>query len=72
MQSATAAAHKLATLPTRALTQTRKLFDDAMQMGFEPALRAESRGQSQLGFSHDYREGVAAFLQKRPAQFRDR
>ena len=50
----------------------RKLFDDAMQLGFEPALRAESKAQSQLGFSHDYHEGVNAFQQKRAPQFRDK
>lgn len=72
MPTAMAAAQRLAALPTRALVQTRKLFDDAMQLGFEPALRAESRAQSQLGFSHDYHEGVGAFQQKRPPQFRDR
>ncbi len=72
MTAARTTAQRLAALPTRALVQTRKLFDDAMQMGFEPALRAESRAQSQLGFSHDYHEGVTAFQQKRPAQFKDR
>jgi 2-(1,2-epoxy-1,2-dihydrophenyl)acetyl-CoA isomerase len=72
MSAARTTAQRLAALPTRALVQTRKLFDDAMQMGFEPALRAESRAQSQLGFSHDYYEGVSGFQQKRPAQFKDR
>jgi 2-(1,2-epoxy-1,2-dihydrophenyl)acetyl-CoA isomerase len=24
----------------------------------------------ELGYSHDYREGVAAFIAKRPAQFK--
>ncbi len=72
MSAARSTAQRLAALPSKALTQTRRLFDDAMQMGFEPALRAESRAQSQLGFSHDYYEGVAAFQQKRPAQFKDR
>lgn len=72
MPTALAHAKRLAALPTKALVQTRKLFDDAMQLGFEPALRAESRAQSQLGFSHDYHEGVSAFQQKRPAQFKDR
>ena len=72
LSAARTTAHRLAALPTRALVQTRKLFDDAMQLGFEPALRAESRAQSQLGFSHDYHEGVSAFQQKRAPQFRDR
>jgi 2-(1,2-epoxy-1,2-dihydrophenyl)acetyl-CoA isomerase len=72
MQAAMVAAQRLAALPTRALVQTRKLFDDAMQLGFEPALRAESKAQSQLGFSHDYHEGVNAFQQKRAPQFRDK
>jgi 2-(1,2-epoxy-1,2-dihydrophenyl)acetyl-CoA isomerase len=72
MSAALGAAQRLAALPTRALVATRKRFDDAMQQGFEPALRAESKQQSLLGFSHDYNEGVTAFLEKRPAQFRDR
>lgn len=65
-------AQHLAALPTRALVATRKLFDDAMQQGFEPALRAESRAQSMLGFSEDYAEGVAAFIAHRAPQFRNR
>jgi 2-(1,2-epoxy-1,2-dihydrophenyl)acetyl-CoA isomerase len=65
-------ADQLAALPTRALVQTRKLFDDAMQSTLDVALRAESRVQSQLGFSGDYQEGVAAFQQKRAPQFTDK
>lgn len=72
MASALQVAHRLAALPTRALVTTRKLFDDAQLQGFEPALRAESRAQSMLGFSADYAEGMAAFMEKRPPQFSDR
>ncbi len=72
LPQALATAERLAALPTRALVQTRKLIDDAMQSNFDIALRAESRAQSQLGFSFDYAEGVTAFQQKRPPQFRDR
>ncbi len=66
------AARRLAELPVRALVQTRKLFDDAMQTTLDVALRAESLAQSQLGFSPDYSEGVAAFKDKRPPYFTDR
>jgi 2-(1,2-epoxy-1,2-dihydrophenyl)acetyl-CoA isomerase len=72
LPQALATAERLAALPTRALVQTRKLIDDAMQSNLDLALRAESRAQSQLGFSFDYAEGVTAFQQKRPPQFRDR
>lgn len=72
LPQAVATAQRLAALPTRALVTTRKLFDDAMQSSFDIALRAESRAQSQLGYSHDYAEGVAAFQAKRAPQFRDR
>lgn len=72
LPQALATAERLAALPTRALVQTRKLIDGAMESNLDIALRAESRMQSQLGFSFDYAEGVTAFQQKRPPQFRDR
>ena len=36
------------------------------------ALTLEARLQGELGRAHDFAEGVTAFQQKRPAQFRDR
>jgi 2-(1,2-epoxy-1,2-dihydrophenyl)acetyl-CoA isomerase len=72
LPQALAMAERLAALPTRALVQTRKLIDGSLESNLDIALRAESRLQSQLGFSFDYAEGVTAFQQKRPPQFRDR
>jgi 2-(1,2-epoxy-1,2-dihydrophenyl)acetyl-CoA isomerase len=69
---ALATADRLAAMPTRALVQTRQLVDASLESNLDIALRTESRLQSQLGFSFDYAEGVNAFQQKRPPQFRDR
>jgi 2-(1,2-epoxy-1,2-dihydrophenyl)acetyl-CoA isomerase len=67
-----ALAARLAALPVKALAATRAAIDAAMQLGFADALSREAEWQSRLGASHDYLEGVAAFLAKRPAVFSDR
>jgi len=67
-----AIAAKLAALPTRALAETRRLFDEALNLEYEDALKLEALMQSQLGFAHDYLEGTAAFLDKRAPVYKDR
>ncbi len=63
-------AEKLAVMPTKALVATRHLLRDAGTRSFTQHLDAERDTQSALGRTHDYIEGVTAFLEKRPAQFR--
>ncbi|MDT9001779.1 enoyl-CoA hydratase-related protein [Paucibacter sp. APW11] len=70
--TAQATALKLASMPTRALVETRRAFDEAMELNYEDALKLEAVMQSQLGFAHDYQEGCSAFLEKRAPQFKDR
>jgi 2-(1,2-epoxy-1,2-dihydrophenyl)acetyl-CoA isomerase len=63
-------AERLATMPTQALVQTRKLLRAAATNDLDPQLDLERDTQSALGRTHDYIEGVLAFREKRPAQFK--
>ena len=65
-------AERMAAMPVAALAATRAAMDAAMHLGYAEALSEEGRVQSGLSASHDYLEGVAAFLAKRPATFTDR
>jgi 2-(1,2-epoxy-1,2-dihydrophenyl)acetyl-CoA isomerase len=70
LAAATAMAQRLAALPTRALVATRQLMREGVTRTLPQQLDAERDMQSALGHTHDYFEGVAAFLEKRPAVFR--
>jgi 2-(1,2-epoxy-1,2-dihydrophenyl)acetyl-CoA isomerase len=72
MDSARALALRLAAMPVRALADTRRALDDALDVDYAGALDLEARMQRELGRGHDFAEGVAAFLAKRPAVFTDR
>jgi 2-(1,2-epoxy-1,2-dihydrophenyl)acetyl-CoA isomerase len=63
-------AQRLAVMPTKALVATRKLLREAASRDLDAQLDAERDTQSAMGRTHDYIEGVTAFLQKRPAQFK--
>ena len=63
-------AHDLANGPTVALSLIRKLYWDSPENSFEEQLNLEFQCQLRAGDSEDFREGVGAFLEKRPAKFR--
>ena len=65
-----ALAERLASMPTRALVATRQLLREAGQRTLNQQLDAERDTQAALGRTHDYIEGVTAFLQKRPPVFK--
>ena len=67
-----ALAQKLAAMPVAALAATRRALDDAAGLDMAGALALEARLQRELGHAADFREGVAAFQQKRPPTFTDR
>lgn len=63
-------AERLAAMPTRALVATRELLQGAATRSLDQQLDAERDLQSALGRTHDYIEGVTAFLEKRAPQFK--
>lgn len=65
-----AMASHLAQQPTLALATIKAALQAAWQRDFDGQLDAERDHQRELGRSHDYREGVAAFMAKRPPRYR--
>jgi len=62
-------AHDLANGPTVALSLIRRLYWESPENSYEQQLDLECRMQRAAGASEDFREGVAAFLEKRAAKF---
>jgi len=70
VEAAMQLAQRLAAMPTKALVATRLLLREAASRDLDAQLDAERDMQSALGKTHDYIEGVMAFREKRPAQFK--
>jgi 2-(1,2-epoxy-1,2-dihydrophenyl)acetyl-CoA isomerase len=65
-------AAELAALPTRGIGMTKRLFDAAATATLEEQLEREAQLQAAATQTDDFREGVAAFLEKRPPKFQGR
>ena len=64
-----AIAQKLASLPPLGLAAIKKMLRESWSHTLDQELNLQRDAMRRLGFTEDYREGVAAFLEKRPANF---
>lgn len=65
-------AESLASAPTRALGLTKRAMNRALGTTLDQALAYEAMLQEIAGGTEDHREGIAAFLEKRPPRFSGR
>jgi len=70
MDEAMAMAEHFAKAPTKGLAFTKKAMLASWTNTLEQQLQMEAGMMRELGYSHDYREGVAAFIEKRQPQFK--
>ncbi len=70
MEEATQMAAHLATQPTESLARIKKLVHTSFDYSLDEQLERERMDMQFLGRSHDYREGVAAFMEKREPKFK--
>lgn len=70
MAEATALVTRLAAMPTKAIALTKQALERGAHHTLEAQLDVELELQTQAGDTHDYREGVQAFLEKRKPVYR--
>ena len=63
-------AQQLAKMPTKALGLTKKAIDAGFNQDLSAQLALEEKLQTQAGQTHDFKEGVQAFLEKRSPEFK--
>jgi len=64
-----AIARKLASLPPLGLAAIKEMIRASWSHTLDQELNHQRDAMRRLGFSDDYREGVAAFLEKRQPNF---
>jgi len=65
-----ALATTLSKMPTRGLALTKQAFNQSFVGTYEDQLHDEEILQQRAGSTFDYKEGVQAFLEKRPPNFK--
>jgi 2-(1,2-epoxy-1,2-dihydrophenyl)acetyl-CoA isomerase len=69
-EAVSALANQMAAMPTRGLAYTKQALNRALYHDLDSQLEMEDRLQTMAGKTHDYREGVQAFLEKRKPVFK--
>ena len=67
-----ALAQRFAAGPTRGLARIKTMIRESWGQALDSELDRQRDAMRELGFSDDYREGVAAFMEKRPPNFTGR
>lgn len=70
MDDVMAMARRLATQPTKGLGLIKKALNESTANSYHHQLELEKEYMRQAGRTHDYREGVAAFMEKRKPEFK--
>ena len=70
MTEAMAMATHFASAPTKGLACTKRAMLASWTNGLADQLKLEAQMMRELGYSHDYREGVSAFIEKRQPNFK--
>lgn len=65
-------ARKLAAMPTRALGLVKRLYDASYSLGLEQHLEMQLQCLGESAATEDFREGCAAFFEKRKPHFKGR
>ncbi len=68
-KDAWAIVEKVSKMPTQGLALTKKAYNLGLCNSFEDQLEVERQLQVQAGNTHDYKEGTAAFVEKRKPTF---
>lgn len=63
-------AQKLANMPTLGLAMTKQALNQSFTNNLEQQLDLEGELQTKAGMTEDYKEGIAAFLEKRKPTFK--
>jgi 2-(1,2-epoxy-1,2-dihydrophenyl)acetyl-CoA isomerase len=70
MEASRKLCQKLAAMPTRGFGLYKRAINKSLNNSLDEQLELEADLQTEAGHTHDYHEGVQAFLEKRKPEFK--